>query len=82
MRFVPGEELSLSDAFAPALEDLQALADRSHDRSRHRVDEPYRRAMIGIYARLAATAKQLTNQAINLPEAEFGRAYEDAEGFS
>lgn len=76
-----GEELSLSDAFAPASEDLQALADRSHDRSRHRVDEPYRRAMIGIYARLAATAKQLTNQAINLPEAEFGRAYEDAEGF-
>lgn len=76
-----GEELSLSDAFAPASEDLQQLAERSHDSSRHRADEPYRRAMIGIYARLTATAKKLTNQAINLPEAGFGRAYDDVEGF-
>ncbi|MDH4062317.1 MAG: phosphoenolpyruvate carboxylase, partial [Aquincola sp.] len=33
---------------------------RSPDRSPHREDEPYRRALIGIYARLAATLHHLT----------------------
>ena len=36
---------------------LDALADSSPDRSEHRKDEPYRRALSGIYARLAATAR-------------------------
>ena len=72
-------ELSLSEAFAPASEELRELADRSHDRSRHREDEPYRRAMIGIYARLAATAKSLTLDKIDLPQAKFGRVYDNAE---
>ena len=76
-----GTELSLSDAFAPASQELRKLADRSHDRSRHREDEPYRRAMIGIYARLAATAKVLTNGQVDLPQAEFGRVYDDVEAF-
>ena len=35
------------------------LADRSPDRSPNRQDEPYRRAITGIYARLAATARVL-----------------------
>ena len=35
--------------------DMQALAERSPDHSAHRSDEPYRRALIGMYARLAAT---------------------------
>lgn len=76
-----GTELSLSDAFAPASQELRKLADRSHDRSRHRVDEPYRRAMIGIYARLAATAKRLTDGQVDLPQAEYGRAYDAVEDF-
>ena len=38
---------------------LQALAERSPDRSPHRQDEPYRRALSGIYARLAATAARV-----------------------
>ena len=76
-----GTELSLSDAFAPASDELRALADRSHDRSPHREDESYRRAMIGIYSRLAATAKQLTNKQINLPQAKFGRVYENVDEF-
>lgn len=76
-----GTELSLSEAFAPASDELRELADRSHDRSRHREDEPYRRAMIGIYARLAATAKRLTNKQLDLPQAKFGRIYENVEAF-
>ena len=34
---------------------MQALADASRDANPHRADEPYRRALTGIYARLAAT---------------------------
>ena len=35
---------------------LQALADASPDKAPERQDEPYRRALTGVYARLAATA--------------------------
>ena len=37
------------------------LAEQSPDRSPHRLDEPYRRAIAGFYARLAATALRLDN---------------------
>jgi phosphoenolpyruvate carboxylase len=40
--------------------ELRALAERSPDRNAHREDEPYRRALIGMYARLAATLHELT----------------------
>ena len=55
-----GSELSLSamlENFPPA---MQALAERSPDTNAHRMDEPYRRALTGMYARLAATLKLLT----------------------
>ena len=39
---------------------MQALAERSPDHNEHREDEPYRRALIGMYARLAATLHALT----------------------
>ncbi|MCC6854358.1 MAG: phosphoenolpyruvate carboxylase [Rubrivivax sp.] len=55
-----GAELSISGTLAPATPELLALAERSPDRSPHRADEPYRRALIGIYARLAATLAALT----------------------
>ncbi len=51
-----GGELSLDARFVGVPEALMALAERSPDRSPHRSDEPYRRAISGIYARLAATA--------------------------
>jgi phosphoenolpyruvate carboxylase len=38
---------------------LQELAEGSPDRSHHRLDEPYRRALIGVRARLAASARRL-----------------------
>ncbi len=54
-----GAELSLSTLLVDASPALLALADASPDTSAHRKDEPYRRALVGIYARLAATARLL-----------------------
>jgi phosphoenolpyruvate carboxylase len=54
-----GGELSVSNLLAPATPELLALAGRSPDRNEHRSDEPYRRALIGVYARLAATLREL-----------------------
>ncbi len=55
-----GAELSNSATLSAVSPRLQALADASGDRSVHREDEPYRRALIGVYARLAATLHALT----------------------
>jgi phosphoenolpyruvate carboxylase len=55
-----GAELSMSAMLVPVGPAMQALADRSPDTDAHRADEPYRRALTGMYARLAATLKQLT----------------------
>ena len=55
-----GSELSLSAMLVPFGPEMQALAERSPDTNEHRQDEPYRRALTGIYARLAATLKNLT----------------------
>ncbi|MDQ9170291.1 phosphoenolpyruvate carboxylase [Oxalobacteraceae bacterium R-40] len=54
-----GSELSLSTLLVDVSPELQALANKSPDVSAHRTDEPYRRALIVIYARLAATARSL-----------------------
>ena len=55
-----GSELSMSAMLAPVTPEMQALAERSPDHNAHREDEPYRRALIGMYARLAATLHELT----------------------
>ncbi len=55
-----GAELSMSGTLAPVTPAMAALADASPDTNTHRADEPYRRALIGLYARLAATLEQLT----------------------
>ena len=55
-----GAELSMSVALVDCSQALQALAASSPDTSEHRSDEPYRRALTGVYARLAATLKELT----------------------
>jgi phosphoenolpyruvate carboxylase len=54
-----GGELSLDDDAVKVSGDLRALADQSPDQSPQRAHEPYRRAISGIYARLAATAQAL-----------------------
>jgi phosphoenolpyruvate carboxylase len=50
-----GSELSLSTDFTGVSEPLRALAKSSGDQSEQRRDEPYRQALVGVYARLAAT---------------------------
>ena len=55
-----GAELSISGTLAPVSLEMQALAARSPDNNPHRADEPYRRALTGIYARLASTLQALT----------------------
>jgi phosphoenolpyruvate carboxylase len=55
-----GGELSLSAMLVPFGPEMLALAERSPDTNEHRQDEPYRRALTGMYARLAATLKALT----------------------
>ena len=51
-----GGELSLSSRLVRPTESLLALAQAANDANPHRQDEPYRQALIGVYARLAATA--------------------------
>jgi phosphoenolpyruvate carboxylase len=54
-----GAELSMTTLVTEVSPELTALADRSPDTSPHRRDEPYRRALTGLYARLATTARVL-----------------------
>jgi len=77
-----GAELSISTLMIACSPELQALADQSPDTSDHRADEPYRRALIGIYARLASTARALG--ATNILRKEVGHAepYADARAFA
>jgi phosphoenolpyruvate carboxylase len=56
-----GSELSLSAMLVDFSPAMKALAEKSPDTNVHRVDEPYRRALTGMYARLAATLKSLTD---------------------
>jgi phosphoenolpyruvate carboxylase len=56
---VLGSELSQARRLVDVSPRLEELASRSPDRSAHREDEPYRRALTGVYARLAATARAL-----------------------
>ncbi|WP_435531951.1 phosphoenolpyruvate carboxylase [Roseateles amylovorans] len=55
-----GAELSISLRLTGVSPAMQQLAERSPDRNEHRMDEPYRRALTGMYARLAATLQALT----------------------
>ncbi len=66
-----GGELSSSELLVKVSDELHALAQRSPDRNPHRDDEPYRRAIAGIYARLAATARELDHmEALRHPVAD------------
>ncbi|MCA3219176.1 MAG: phosphoenolpyruvate carboxylase [Burkholderiales bacterium] len=54
-----GGELSMSAMLRPVDAALARLAEASADPSAQRADEPYRRALTGVYARLHATAHAL-----------------------
>jgi len=67
-----GAELSLDGRLVGVSDELLALAERSPDRSPNRRDEPYRRAISGLYARLAATAWALDR--LEAPHQAVGQA--------
>ena len=67
-----GGELSLDGRLVGVTDALEELAARSPDRSANRQDEPYRRAITGIYARLAATARMLDH--LEAPQHAVGEA--------
>ena len=76
-----GAELSISTLLVSVSPELQRMADNSPDHSPHRTDEPYRRALITIYARLAATARKLG--VVNILRQEVGamEPYHDISEF-
>ena len=77
-----GAELSASTLLVEVSPALETLAENSPDNSPHRSDEPYRRALIGIYARLAATARELGVGHILRREVGHAAPYLDPELFA
>jgi phosphoenolpyruvate carboxylase len=76
-----GAELSMSDRLITPTPELYRLAEESRDDSKFRADEPYRRALIGIYARVAATASRVLGKLpCASPEHELP-AYESPDEF-
>jgi len=76
-----GSELSLSAMLVDFPPAMKALAESSPDTNAHRMDEPYRRALTGIYARLAATLKELTGGDAARHAVEPQNPYPDSLGF-
>jgi phosphoenolpyruvate carboxylase len=70
-----GAELSVSSGLAPVPEAVEALAEASGDDAPSRRDEPYRRALSGIYARVCATYASIVGKAPPRPSALKGESY-------
>ncbi|WP_157220371.1 phosphoenolpyruvate carboxylase [Flavisphingomonas formosensis] len=71
-----GAELSISTDIAATSWEVEKLAETSGDRSATRYDEPYRRAITGIYARLAATYMRLTGKVPARPPSTGAEPYD------
>jgi phosphoenolpyruvate carboxylase len=76
-----GAELSMSQLLAPVTPAMLAMADASPDQNAHRDDEPYRRAFIGVYARLAANLHEMTGTEALRHAVPPQNAYPDACAF-
>jgi phosphoenolpyruvate carboxylase len=76
-----GAELSISAELAPVPAGVLRLAELSGDDSPARADEPYRRALSGIYARLAATAELLSGAPPARPARLIAEPYPDPDSF-
>ena len=74
------DELSMSQRLVSPTAELEALADAARDESPFRADEPYRRALRGIYRRLAATAQRVLGHVPGpLPDVELEPYEEPAQ---
>ena len=76
-----GAELSISSELAQVTTAISDLAQHSSDLSSGRQDEPYRRAITGMYARLAATYQNITGHPPPRPASVTGKAYLNPEEF-
>lgn len=76
-----GAELSISTEHVAVDDAIAALADKSGDVAASRADEPFRRAISGIYARLAATHQSLTGKPAPRPGLLPGDPYPDPAAF-
>ncbi|HUG56652.1 MAG TPA: phosphoenolpyruvate carboxylase, partial [Candidimonas sp.] len=76
-----GTEISISDSLSTASPELLALSKSSQDSSPHRLDEPYRRAFIHLYARMAATSMALTGRQLALRTTYDAPPYLDPQSF-
>ncbi|PZU59518.1 MAG: phosphoenolpyruvate carboxylase [Sphingobium sp.] len=72
-----GAELSISTELATVPQGVLDLADKSGDGSPSRQDEPYRRAISGIYARVSATYQKLVGKPPARPATLSGEPYAD-----
>jgi phosphoenolpyruvate carboxylase len=75
-----GADLSISTELASPTEAVAQLADRSGDLNAARRDEPYRRAITGMYARLAATYERLTGESAPRPPSVAGERQRQRRG--
>ncbi|MBH9536737.1 phosphoenolpyruvate carboxylase [Novosphingopyxis sp. YJ-S2-01] len=71
-----GGELSLSSKYSDVPQAVLDLAEASGDDAPSREDEPYRRVISGIYARLAATYRKLIGEAPARPSPLPGVPYD------
>ena len=76
-----GAELSISSELASVDPEVVSLAEASGDEALSRTDEPYRRALSGVYARLAATHLALTGKPAPRPGPLTGLAYATPQDF-
>jgi phosphoenolpyruvate carboxylase len=74
-----GAELSVSRTLVGCTHELDSLAERSGNDDPHRADQPYRRALTGIYARLAGTMARLTGTDVLRRAVAPAEPYERAE---
>jgi len=73
-----GADLSVSTELAAPTEAVAALAERGGDVNPARRDEPYRRAITGMYARLAASFERIAGQIAPRRASVAGAPYESA----
>ena len=77
-----GAELSLCNSLATSSEALKALAAADEHVSIHQEDEPYRRALVTCYARMAATREKLLGRGPNRAASFAAEPYAAPEVFA
>lgn len=74
-----GAELSISTELADVPDEVITLAEASGDDAPSRKDEPYRRALSGIYARLSATHLKLCGHVPGRPSPIVAKPYDNPQ---